>query len=102
MIMGSYEQLSMFTMSMEPTTAICCFGRGLASATPIETWMADFVPNGEYVIHVAGHPLVLRPAGITRKAIPKGHEFYHYLIGDKLYAGIFVGRDQEYQQAASS
>lgn len=91
--MGSYEQLSMFTMSMEQTTAICCFGRGLASATPIETWMTDLVPNGEYVIHVAGHPLVLRPAGITRKAIPKGHEFYHYLIGDKLYAGIFVGRD---------
>ena len=55
--------------------------------------MADLVPNGEYVVHVAGHPLVLRPAGITQKAIPKGHEFYHYLIGDKLYAGIFVGRD---------
>ena len=68
--MSGYEQLSMFTMSMEPTTAICCFGWGLASATPIETWMADLVPNGEYVIHVAGHPLVLRPAGITRKAIP--------------------------------
>lgn len=71
--MSGYEQLSMFTMSMEPTTAICCFGRGLASATPIETWMTDLVPNGEYVVHVAGHPLVLRPAGITRKAIPKGH-----------------------------
>lgn len=91
--MGSYEQLSMFTMSMEPTTAICCFGRGLASALPVETWMSDLVPNGEYVINIAGHPLVLRPAGITQKAIPKGHEYYHYLIGSKLYTGIFVGSD---------
>ena len=81
--MSGCEQLSMFTMSIEPTTAICCFGRGLASATPIETWMADLVPNGEYVVHVAGYPLVLRPTEITQKAIPKG---------DKLYAGIFVGR----------
>lgn len=91
--MSDYEQLSMFTMSMEPTAAICCFGLGLASATPIETWMTDLVPNGEYVIYIAGHPLVLRPAGITQKAIPKGHEYYHYLIGGKLYAGIFVGSD---------
>ena len=91
--MSGYEQLSMFTMSMEPATAICCFGRGLASALPVETWMSDLVPNGEYVINIAGHPLVLRPAEISQKAIPKGHEYYHYLIGSKLYAGIFVGRD---------
>lgn len=41
--------------------------------------------------------LVIRSSCVQQelrpKAIPKGHEFYHYLIGDKLYAGIFVGRD---------
>ncbi len=25
--------------------------------------------------------------------IRRGHEYYHYMIGGRLYAGTFVGRD---------
>lgn len=30
---------------------------------------------------------------LRRRPFRKAMSFYHYLIGDKLYAGIFVGRD---------
>lgn len=92
------EQLSMFSMFTKPSNgieAICCMDNEHVKALPAETWMKDIIPAGEYALSIAGHPLVLRPAKIAQKEIPTGHEFYHYMIGGSLYAGVFVGRDSE-------
>lgn len=64
------------------------------AAAPAESWMADLVPGGEYAISIAGHTLVLKPVPGTPAGIQRGHEYYHYTIGPRLYAGTFVGRMQ--------
>ena len=93
MIMSAYEQLSMFTMNVDSITATCCMDGCPARASPVEPWMAALIPAGEYVVQVAGHPLVLRPMPGRQADIQRGHEYYHYIIGGRLYAGTFVGRD---------
>lgn len=40
MIMSGYEQLSMFTMNVDPITATCCMDGCPARASPVEPWMA--------------------------------------------------------------
>lgn len=64
-----------------------------ARATRVEPWMAALIPAGEYVVQVAGHPLVLRPMPGRQADIQCGHEYYHYMIGGRLYAGTIVGRN---------
>ena len=93
MIMSDYQQVSMFTMNVDPVTATCCMDGCPARANPVEPWMAALIPAGEYVVQVAGHPLVLRPMPGRQADIQRGHEYYHYMIGGRLYAGTFVGRD---------
>lgn len=83
----------MFTMNVDPITATCCMDGCPARASPVEPWMAALIPAGEYVVQVAGHPLVLRPMPGRQADIQRGHEYYHYMIGGRLYAGTFVGRD---------
>ena len=87
--MSRYEQLSMFTMNVDPVTATCCMDGCPARASPVEPWMAALIPAGEYVVQVAGHPLVLRPMPGRQADIQRGHEYYHYMIGGRLYAGTF-------------
>lgn len=89
------EQLSFFSMLAAPAlpqVAVCCMDGGSQTAAPAESWMKRLVPGGEYVVQVAGHPLVLRPAESTVDAIPAGHSYYHYTIGERLFSGVFVGR----------
>ena len=81
MIMSDYQQLSMFTMNVDPVTATCCMDGCPARANPVEPWMAALIPAGEYVVQVAGHPLVLRPMPGRQADIQRGHEYYHYMIG---------------------
>lgn len=92
-LMMECEQLSMFTMNVDPVTATCCMDGCPARASPVEPWMAALITAGEYVVQVAGHPLVLRPMPGRQADIQRGHEYYHYMIGGRLYAGTFVGRD---------
>lgn len=65
-----------------------------ATAMPAESWMQRLVPGGEYAVQVAGHPLVLRPANGPADGVPAGHRYYHYTIGERLFSGVFVGRDR--------
>ena len=81
--MSRYEQLSMFTMNVEQVTATCCMDGCPARASPVEPWMAALIPAGEYVVQVAGHPLVLRPMPGRQADIQRGHEYYHYMIGGR-------------------
>lgn len=92
------EQLSFFSMLAAPTlpqVAVCCMDGTRADAEPAESWMKRLVQGGEYVVQVASHSLVLRPAESTVDAIPSGHSYYHYTIGERLFSGVFVGRDKE-------
>ena len=51
------------------------------------------VPDGEYVVMVGTHPLVMRKTKLAVDEVPEGHQFYHYLIDGAVYAGIFVGKE---------
>lgn len=86
------EQLSFFTMldPALPAVAVCCMDGGSQTAAPAESWMKRLVQCGEYVVQVAGHSLVLRPADGTADDVPAGHEYYHYTIGKRLFSGVFV------------
>lgn len=74
--------------------AVCCMDGNRADAAPAESWMQRLVQGGEYSVQVAGHPMVLKPVPGTPDSIQSGHEYYHYTIGPRLYAGTFVGRMQ--------
>ena len=91
------EQLSFFSMLAPalPAVAVCCMDGNRADAAPAESWMKHLVQGGAYVVQVAGHSLVLRPADGTADDIPAGHRYYHYTIGESLFSGVFVGRDKE-------
>lgn len=85
------EQLSLFApMAHDGVTAVCCFDRHERPTRPLEDWMRRLVPDGEYMVMVENHPQVLRPTKLTESKVPVGHLFYHYLIGDEVYAGVFV------------
>lgn len=97
--MAVFEQLSLFSSlscSVFPNssvTAVSCMDGRETQTVRLEAWMTELVPNGEYAIDIgAPLPMVLRPVEGTMQSVPQGHEFYHYMIGRKLYAGIFVGR----------
>lgn len=45
-------------------------------AAPAESWMQRLVQGGEYVVQVASHPMVLRPADGTADDVPAGHWYY--------------------------
>ena len=36
--------------------------------------------------------MVLRRTTLKPDEVPKGLEFMHYMVGDTVYSGIFVGR----------
>ena len=90
------EQLSLFTMlcPVPPAVAVCCMDGRRVDATPAESWMQRLVQGGEYVVQVASHPMVLRPADGTADDVPAGHRYYHYTIGERLFSGVFVGRER--------
>lgn len=97
--MAVFEQLSLFSQlscSEKPNssvTVVSCMDGKAAPTVRLEAWMTELVPNGEYAIDIgAPLPMILRPVRGTARSVPKGHEFYHYMIGQKLCAGIFVGR----------
>lgn len=97
--MAVFEQLSLFSpmsCSEKPNSSVTAVSYMNGRAAPtvrLEAWMTELVPNGEYTIDIGAQlPMVLRPVEGTMRSVSHGHEFYHYMIGRKLYAGIFVGR----------
>lgn len=86
-------QLSFFNRDTAGTPATCLFDGSRCRAEPPTEWMKRLVPNGQYVVVVGEHPLVLQPTGLTENQVPEGHQFYHYQIGGIVYAGIFVGKE---------
>lgn len=86
------EQLSLFTIlsPVPPAVAVCCMDGSRVDAAPAESWMQRLVQGGEYVVQVAGHPMVLRPADGTEETIPDGHRYYR----EPPVFGRFCGESQ--------
>ena len=90
------EQLSLFTMlsPVPPAVAVCCMDGSRVDATPAESWMQRLVQGGEYVVQVASHPMVIRPADCTADDVPAGLRSAHSTIRERLFSGVFVGRER--------
>ena len=89
-----YEQLSIFTMLLpDEAPAVCLMDGVQKMARKPESWILGLVSDGEYVVDVGEHPLVLRPADAKPEDIRPEYRYFHYLIRGKVYAGIFVGRE---------
>lgn len=87
------EQLSLFGPRLTGTVAVSLFTNRRCDAEKLELWMNKLVPDGKYFVMVGNHPLVLRATTMKREDVPNGHQFYHYQVGDTVYAGIFVGKE---------
>ena len=88
------EQLSLFALERKDVPAVSLFDGARHSARPPEAWMRSLVKNGEYVIGIGGHPLVLAPTAMVATEIPKDYLFCHYEIFGRVYFGTFVGKEQ--------
>ncbi len=96
MVEGNFMQLSLFdTDANTKVNAVSCMdGSALHTHKP-EAKIKELVPESEYVVHVGGHLLALKPSKLTAETIPDGHRFYHYMINGKVFAGIFVGTEKD-------
>lgn len=89
------EQLSLFDMNLGQEILATCtwkYDEEGKKAEPIDDWMRKLVPDGEYAVMIGEHPMVLRRTTLKPDEVPKGLEFMHYMVGDVVYSGIFVGR----------
>ena len=88
-----YEQLTLFALPVVgDKIAVSCFDGQQIKVKDLEPWMVKLVPDGECTVDIGTHPMVLKKVPIKESEIQEGHQFYHFLIGGKVYAGIFVGR----------
>lgn len=89
-----WEQTTLFAPPpITGTPAISLFDNTTHSSEQPSEWMKRLVPDGEYVVMVGTHPLVMRKTKLAVDEVPEGHQFYHYLIDGAVYAGIFVGKE---------
>lgn len=87
-----WEQLSLFSMpAVVKPVAINLYDNTKYPPTAPKEWMNALVPDGEYVIMVGNHPCVLRRTEMAPNRIPEGHTFYHFLVDNIVYSGVFVG-----------
>lgn len=87
------EQMSLFDLQEVKNGATSCFTGRTEPLESMTDQIKKLVPDGEFFVYVGIHPLVLRRTKLKRDEIPEGHEFYHYMVGGTVYAGIFVGAD---------
>lgn len=89
-----WEQISFFSEELDSRiTATYLFDNRNVDVEPVTDWMRRLVPDGKFTVMVGTHPLVLQPTRLKTSEIPKGHEFYHYVVDDVVYSGIFVGTE---------
>ena len=87
-----YEQLTLFALPViGDKIAVSCFDGQQIKVKDLEPWMVKLVPDGECTVDIGTHPMVLKKVSIKAADILEGHQFYHFMIGDKVYSGIFVG-----------
>lgn len=87
-----YEQLSLFD-AVNGTAAVNLLdGRKYGAEEPNDL-MRRLVPRATYAVMVGGHPQALVLTKLRPNQVPRGHEFYHYMIDGNVYVGTFVGKE---------
>lgn len=88
------DQLSLFDVPTASATCLWEYDRDPRAVESPSSHMKRLVQDGKYVVYVGGRPLVLRLTGLKPEEVPEGHHFYHYLVGGRVYSGIFVGVEE--------
>ena len=71
-----WEQTTLFAPPpITGTPAISLFDNTTHSSEKPSEWMKRLVPDGEYVVMVGAHPLVMRKTKLTADEVPEGHQF---------------------------
>ena len=97
---GNFMQLSLFDANTDPKAkAVSCMDGSTLHTHKPEAKTKEIVPECEYVVHVGGHLLALKPTKLTAENIQDGHRFYHYMINGQVFSGIFVGTEKDKDDA---
>ena len=93
------EQISIFDilaeMNAAPTVAISMFDNQEYEMSPVEPWMKNLLPDGEYCISLGGmYTMVLCAA----RKVPKELLFCYYKVGDTVYMATGVGIDKDAEE----
>lgn len=95
-IQADSNQLSFFDAidkaAISPVNAISLLTNQVYCLHQLEPWMAKIIPQGEYYVLCAGHPLVLCE---TKEKVEPEMMYRHYKINGKIYAATAVGRDKD-------
>lgn len=90
----TFRQLSLFDAEIGGyPPAVSLFDQEESPTLPLENWMAQLVPDGEFLVMVGKYPCVLRRTKLKPEEVAKGAEFYHWIVEGAVYSGIFVGAD---------
>ena len=94
------NQVSFFDMDFVqepdiPTAAISMFNGESNTLFPVEDWMKNLLPQGEYYILCAGHPLVLCK---SEEEVEPEMKYRHFFVGNKVYAATGVGKDVYFEE----
>lgn len=89
-VQGQIDLFDFLEERHELCAVSCADGRKI-DILPVTEPQRKIVPDGEYLIYIGKYPMILRKTNRNGKKVPKGHEFYHYMVGPELYAGIFIG-----------
>lgn len=89
----TWEQISFFVQERTGIPAKSLFDGSEYDAFAPSEFMKRLVPEGEYVVMIGSHPLVLRPTKLNASEVPEGHQFYHFEIENTVYSGVFIGEE---------
>ena len=77
--------------------AVCLLTGRSYAAISADSKAREMVPGGEWTILVGGHTMVLSPA----QEVLEEQRYRHYSIDGQIYAGTFIGREENGNQAGS-
>ena len=88
----SFFDTSYIVTSETPKVAISLFDNQEHAVYVLEDWMRNLLPDGEFYLLCANHPLVLC---VSEDVVPPEMRYRHYKIGNKVYAATGVGRGND-------
>lgn len=75
-----FDLIAAATNPAKQILAMCVATREQVSAREPSSDELRLVPQGQYVVTVAGHPYVLQKTGLKVDDVQEGHKFFHYII----------------------
>lgn len=86
-----FDLIATATVPAKQIVAMCIATGEQVSAREPSSDELRLVPQGQYVVSVAGHPYVLQKTGPNVDDVQEGYKFFHYVIENIVYTGTFVG-----------